>query len=244
VAHVLSFVDNLKLLIRKAQYRLWKRRNQSASFKDYFAELAQKNIQSGRTHPTLGDNLAGEKFGVSGHQTFMLLTRRYGIQPGDICVDYGCGTLRVGVHAIEYLDPGCYWGLDISDFLLNEGRKLIGPSLEHSKAPNLRVISESSLREAVAAHPKLVFSISVLVHVHPEELSEYFTNIVSLIDGNGVGVVTTEWTEGETYQTARQSWVHSATTLRNAAPGNLTFIERARRSNRTSGVIEVHPSAK
>jgi len=243
VALVVSFFNKAKLIVRNVQYRLWKRKNKSASFKDYFAEIVQKHIQSGRAHPTLGDNLAGKTFGVSGHRSFMLLARRYGIQPSDVCVDYGCGTLRVGLHAIEYLKPGCYWGLDVSDFLLNRGRELIGADLEHRKAPNLRVISGSSLREAAAAHPKLVFSISVLVHVHPDELSEYFTNILSLIDGNGVGMITTEWTGGDTYQTARQSWVHSVTTLRDAAPGNLTFIERAKRSNRTGGVIEVRGSA-
>ena len=79
-----------------------------------------------------------------------------------------------------------------SDFLPIRGRELIGTDLDHRKAPNLRVILKSTLQEAAASKPKLVFSISVLVHVHPDELSEYFTNILSLLDGSGVGVITIE----------------------------------------------------
>jgi hypothetical protein len=65
-------------------------------------------------------------------------------------VDYGCGTLRMGVHAIRLLERGRYWGFDIDQALLDEGARLIGSEMG-KKAPNLRVISASSVREAAQA---------------------------------------------------------------------------------------------
>jgi len=41
-----------------------------------------------------------------------------GLKPDDVLVDYGCGTLRMGLHAIRYLAPGNYWGLDINEKVL------------------------------------------------------------------------------------------------------------------------------
>jgi hypothetical protein len=50
----------------------------------------------------------------------------YGLKPEDTCVDHGCGALRIGLHAIRYLERGAYWGLDIEEFLLDEGREEVG----------------------------------------------------------------------------------------------------------------------
>lgn len=239
---VLSFINKAKLLFRKAQFRMWKRKHPSAPFTDYFAEIARKDVERRRAHPTLGGNLSGDPFGTSGRETFLKLVRRYNIEPQDVCVDYGCGTLRVGVHAIEYLNPGCYWGLEITDFFLSQGRELIGSRLENDKAPNLRVISAASVGEAAAAEPKILFSISVLMHVHPDELSAYMANIISIIGEAGLGVVAAQWTDAGTIQIGRQSWVHSEPSLRDAveiAGGSAKFIEREKRPDCVSGAIEV-----
>jgi hypothetical protein len=137
-----------KILIQKAQFLLWKQRNPSGSFKDYFLEIVKGDLARGVAHPTLGPNLQGESFELSGQNTFSNLARRYDIQPDDVCVDYGCGTLRVGVHAVRYLNPGCYWGMDIGEFLLAEGRELIGSDLLNEKMPHLHVISDEAVAKS------------------------------------------------------------------------------------------------
>jgi len=198
----------------------------STAFKDYFSEIVRKDLARGIPHPTLGPKLTNGVFGVSGRKTFPSLVRRYGILPDDSCVDYGCGTLRVGVHAITYLSPHRYWGMDISELFLAEGLKLIGSDLAREKAPHLRVISRATIAEAAAAKPKLVFSANVLLHVHPDELSEYLTNILTIIGGTGVGAITGSWNTSRTSQMARQTWVHSEKVLRVAtrsAGGQIVF---------------------
>ena len=229
-----------KLLVQNAQFLLWKRRHPLADFKDYFLEIANSDLARGRPHPTLGRNLSGSPFPTSGKKTFPSLARRYGIGPHDTCVDYGCGTLRVGLHAIRYLNPSRYWGMDISEVFLAEGLELIGSELVATKRPNLRVISPSTLAEAAAAKPKFLFSVNVLLHVHPGELPEFMTNILSIIQGNSLAVVTGEWTERRTRQVARQSWIHSKADVRQAvraAGGHALFLSRA--AGITRGVIEI-----
>ena len=104
-------------------------------------------------------------------------------------MDYGCGTLRMGVHAIRFLERGRYWGFDIDQALLDEGARLIGPEME-KKAPNLRVISASTVREAADAKPAFLVSLKVLIHVHPDELDEYFGNILTIIGTSGRAIIT------------------------------------------------------
>jgi hypothetical protein len=244
---LMSFLKTAKLLVRKTEFLLWKRKNPSAAFTDYFLKIVYGDLARGLSHPTLGPKLCKGSFGISGQKTFQTLARRYGVGPGDTCVDYGCGTLRVGVHAIKYLRRDRYWGMDISAPFLAQGLELIGRDLARTKRPNLRVISPESIAEVAAAKPKLVFSVNVLLHVHPAELSEYANNILALIGNTGAAVIAGEWNESRTIQIARQSWIHSEVSLREAteaAGGSATFIQRAARDDRINGLIEIRNSRR
>lgn len=44
-----------------------------------------------------------------------------GLRPEMTLLDLGCGALRGGVHFIEYLDPGNYYGLDLNESLIEAG---------------------------------------------------------------------------------------------------------------------------
>lgn len=44
-----------------------------------------------------------------------------GLTPTDRILDVGCGALRAGVHLTDYLDPELYYGIDISEALLEAG---------------------------------------------------------------------------------------------------------------------------
>ena len=238
----MSLLDDTKLLIRNAQYRLWRWRNPEASFKEYFAVIAEKDLARGRAHPTLGPKLTIGDPRESGRRTFDLLVSRYHIESGDVCVEYGCGTLRVGRHAIAYLEPGHYWGLDIAQSFLDRGLALIGADVAAQKMPALRVISELSVAETAAAKPKFLYSISVLMHVHPDELLEFMRNIVTIVGEQGFGVIAAQWTDTDTRQIGRQSWIHSFSALRaavDASGGICEFIEREVRPDRASGAIEL-----
>jgi hypothetical protein len=198
---------------QQERFDAWQKRNPTKQFKDFFSEGVRAKLTRGRPHMTLGGNLHVGEFGNSGQKEFLRLLHE-GLKPEDVCVDYGCGTLRIGVQTMDYLQVGNYWGFDIDDFLLEEGRRLIGRERMESKRPNLRVIAPAALAEAAACKPAMLFSYAVLIHVHPLELKEYWTNILSVIGHSGKAIVTGRWTyDDETLQYSGQGWAYAMSTL-------------------------------
>ncbi len=51
----------------------------------------------------------------------MTILRREGLLPGHRLLDIGCGSLRLGCKAVPYLEPGHYWGTDLSGPLMQRG---------------------------------------------------------------------------------------------------------------------------
>jgi SAM-dependent methyltransferase len=192
-------------------FEKWQKRNPSKSFKDFYAETVEAKLQNGEVHQNLGPKIPGG-FGETGSGFFERLVR-FGLKPEDSLVDYGCGTLRMGVHAIKYLEPGKYWGLDISEFLLEQGRELIGEELYRQKQPHLHVISAESVRAAAAAKPAMLISLRVCIHVHPDDLTEYVHNLVTIIGDSGEAIVTGKWSCEGTVQYSNRSWAHGLSTL-------------------------------
>ena len=131
---------------KKSKFEDWQNKNPSKTFKDYYAESQAAKILRGKPHQTLGGSLCQNDFSTSGQRMFKWL-RKLGLERDDVCVDYGCGTLRIGLHVINHLKPGAYWGLDVSEYFLEEGRKLIDDKLVAEKQPNLRVISPAAVAE-------------------------------------------------------------------------------------------------
>ena len=206
------WLSRLIRLVRIAQqnnrFDRWRRANPSKKFRHYFAELERPGLLNGRKHPSLGGNLTEGEFGESGAEALEVLIE-HGLTPNDACVDYGCGTLRIGIHLINYLEPHGYFGLDVDELFVNEGINLLDEEMIIDKAPRFGVISPESVAKAAATKPKLLFSWKVLLHVHPDELVEYFTNIVTIIGENGTALVCSKWGNGtETIQFGGQSWAH------------------------------------
>lgn len=183
----------------------WKQANPDKKFRDFFAENLKLKIKKDLKHNSLGRDLKTGEFGENGAKFFQKIVA-YGISPEDTCVDYGCGTLRLGYHAMNHLEPGRYWGLEIADFLLDEGRALLGEQMLAEKRPNLRVISPESVAEAAACKPQMLFSVRVLKSVHPDELEEYFGNIAQIIGTWGRAVIQGHWSDNDTFKYGKRKW--------------------------------------
>ena len=196
----------------ESEFGAWRRSHPATSFKDFYAALADAIVAEDLPHSTLGANLVGLSYEKSGVDAFNMLLQ-YGLTPLDVCVDYGCGTLRVGRHVINRLGPRAYWGLDISEALLRKGESLLGSDLAAEKSPNLRMISGQAIAEATAMRPSFVFSIKVMQHVHPCEIPEYFQNILTLIGRHGHAIVASHWNNGPTHQYSDIGWDHGEADL-------------------------------
>ena len=66
-----------------------------------------------------------------------------GLQPQHRMLDLGCGTLRGGRHFIRYLQPGNYYGIDISRKAIAFADQLIQQERLTDKSPHLLVYAEA-----------------------------------------------------------------------------------------------------
>jgi hypothetical protein len=214
----------LSLLHAATRQALWRMRNPGKSFADYYSESIAGKLDRGVAHTTLGKRdrpkvpvapgaeLVERPHWDRGVEPFQFL-RSLGLRPEHRCVDYGCGSLRVGMHLIDYLDAGNYWGVDVTDRFYRDGLELLQPEAVPAKAPRFDVISRESLARIGAWRPDIVFSFSVLLHVPPSELPDYLAKVVGLLAKDSRAIIVFDATARDIRFSAK-SWGHSRDRLR------------------------------
>lgn len=65
-------------------------------------------------------DIVGGRWDETGRAQMALLLAE-GLRPGHRLLDIGCGSLRLGCKAVPYLEPGHYWGTDLSGALMRQG---------------------------------------------------------------------------------------------------------------------------
>jgi SAM-dependent methyltransferase len=164
-------------------YERFKRDHPDATFAQYYVWQAKQTIAEGNAHSTLGLKLyaqagqTGEKdYFQAGRAAFDRYQRLFKLSPADKVVDYGCGSLRLGVHFIEFLAAGNYFGLDVTRDFMDIGMSA-APELIAQKKPQLLAIDDTSIGNAAEFGANAVISNAVSYHVHPEETDTYLDNL-------------------------------------------------------------------
>ncbi|MEO7563963.1 MAG: hypothetical protein ABIR63_06185 [Sphingomicrobium sp.] len=189
----LPVIEALANRISDRRFRAWQKLNPGGTFGDYYAAKTVALLEQGRGHYTLGGRgkvkdhgatveWAADDFAARALDIWETVVG-FGLTPSMKCVDYGCGSLRLGQHAMRYLEPGHYCGMDVVDTFINQGLALIDPTLIAAKAPRLLTITPETLSKTAAWRPEFIFSSAVLQHVPPDELPEYFRRLGSLMSG-------------------------------------------------------------
>lgn len=169
----------------------WKAANPGGSYAQFYAADAEAKLREGKSHYTLGgrgwapghgSEIAWEanSFAERGLALWEQI-RDFGLEPAMRCVDYGCGSLRLGQHAMRFLAPGNYAGIDVVDTFINAGLQLIDPQLVAEKRPRLATISDESLAKLREWKPDFIFSNAVVQHVPPAELASYFQRLEAMM---------------------------------------------------------------
>jgi hypothetical protein len=165
-------------------------------FAEVYVRRVQRKIKRGKAHPTLGgvrwsrktgealENWDPQAFAERGKGKFKLF-RKHGLAPHMTCVDYGCGSLRLGQHAIRLLPRGSYVGLDVTDYFFRIGLTLLPPEVVDAKQPRVFVISADVLRDLAQEKPDFLFSYAVMQHVPPEDLDIFLGRAIALIGETG-----------------------------------------------------------
>ena len=204
------------------RYWLFRLRRPGANFGDFYAWEIGKELDRGRSHKTLGarvhregtgkevgDDHDRQSFAITGRLKFDQILSLTEIAPTERVVDFGCGSLRIGQHVMRVIEPGNYWGFDVTDRFFSEAQSLIDPELLARAKPNLRVINPETLAEAAAAKPSLVISIAVVKHVPPGEWANYFDQLMSLVQGDARLLIT--YSNGHSYgRRTSRTWTSSS----------------------------------
>ncbi len=97
-------------------------------------------------------------------QLDFLLSR--GLKPHHTLLDIGCGSLRFGVRAVEYLEPGGYWGTDLNESLMTAGyEREIVPAGLADKLPRRQLVVDGEF-ELTGVPREIDFVIATSVFTH------------------------------------------------------------------------------
>ncbi len=215
---------SLAALASDIGFALWRIRHRNASFCDFYAHAIAARLARGGAHKTLGTRhywtelspLSAPLFDPAtcrgrGRKDFDWFRRRH-LRRDMTCIDYGCGSLRVGQHFIEYLDRGRYLGLDVIDSFYRDGLAMIDGKVIARSQPRFLVISAKALQRAAAAKADLIFATSVLQHVPPRELGLFFANVIGLMHEASTAIVHYK-TAPVTARIGANAWAHSPASL-------------------------------
>ncbi len=93
--------------------------------------------------------------------------KKDGLTPGMRLLDIGCGCLRGGVHFVEFLEAGNYFGIDLSEDLLKAGYdiELAGAGLQHKLPRDQLRVSEEFDVSGFGVQFDAALALSVLTHL-------------------------------------------------------------------------------
>lgn len=116
----------------------------------------------------------------------LAILKEAGLRPDSTLLDMGCGTGRLGVHAVPYLSSGRYIGTDISDTMLTRARHhlapLVGAEVELVKQP-------PSTFPAPDASVDMICAFSVFTHMEPEDMYRYLVDARRIVAPDGCFVM-------------------------------------------------------
>jgi len=127
----------------------------------YNLERSRKRVEKGMHRETIGG-----MWDEIGKLQFDHLVNA-GLMPSDRLLDVGCGCLRGGTHFVEYLEAGNYFGIDISEDLLNAGYEVeLGKlNLQH-KLPRENLLTTQDFDATpFAVEFDAVLALSVFTHL-------------------------------------------------------------------------------
>ena len=138
---------------------------------------------------------------------------KHGLQPGDRMLEIGCGNLRAGRLFIDYLEPGGYYGIDISPDILISAQATIAAYDLRAKLPHLTLVKDLRFdflpdRTFHFAHAHSVFSHSPI-----EVIDECLTHVGRVMTPGGFFDFTFGRTHGPEHHVLREDFYYRTQTL-------------------------------
>jgi SAM-dependent methyltransferase len=137
----------------------------------------------------------------------------HGLQPGDRMLEIGCGNLRAGRLFIDYLDPGNYYGIDISPDILLAAQRTVTEYGLQAKLPHLMLVND--LRFGFLPDEKftVVHAHSVFSHSPAEVVDECLAHVGRIMTRDAIFDFTFDRTDGTEHHVLREDFYYRPQTL-------------------------------
>jgi SAM-dependent methyltransferase len=146
----------------------------------YYDESAMRSLVQDGGHRRIVGGLWEE---MGSLQLNQLIAR--GMVPGDRLLDVGCGSLRLGRLACAYLDPGHYWGTDISPDLVETGyqQEILSAGLQN-RLPRTNLVIDAEFGFAgLPTSFDFIMAQSVFTHLSLNHMRLCFANLAGHLTG-------------------------------------------------------------
>lgn len=151
---------------------------------------------------------------------------KQGLTPSDVLLDVGCGSLRGGVHFIQYLEPRNYLGMEKEEELLKLGVKAeLGMETFQARRPEL-VVSGNFEFERFSKTPTYALAQSVFTHLTSDRIETCMKHLRAFVQPGCRFFATFFETDDPTEANPRHSHDHSM--FRYSRREMLDFGERFR----------------
>jgi hypothetical protein len=174
-----------KRVRRALNYWTWRLAHPTAPYEHYYVHRVMSKIRSGQGHPAIGSTARP----LRNESELLEFLLEHGLRPGDLTIDYGCGSLRLASPLIDFLEPGKYWGMDLAQDFLDLGRAHLSPELAQTKRPRLDVICDDVIQRARAEAPRYIISWHVCSKVPESRFDAYIGNIVTMMTPGATALI-------------------------------------------------------
>jgi len=137
----------------------------------------------------------------------------HGLKPDMRMLEIGCGNLRAGRLFIDYLESGCYYGIDISPDILISAQATIAAHDLRAKLPHLTLVRDLRLDFLPDRAFDFVHAHSVFSHSPVEVIDECLAHVGRILAPGGFFDFTFDRTEGPEHQVLREDFYYRTQTL-------------------------------
>ena len=123
----------------------------------------------------------GGRWEEMGNHQFEYLVEK-GLRPESTLLDYGCGSLRGGLHYINYLEERNYFGVDISPEILEAGKKFLQEEELEYKNPTLKMVNDLNFEDFEGKTFDFILAQSVLTHMPQNNIEMCLKNVRKVMD--------------------------------------------------------------
>jgi SAM-dependent methyltransferase len=138
---------------------------------------------------------------------------KHGLVATDHMLEVGCGNLRAGRLFIDYLDPGNYYGIDISPDILLAAQDVLTESGLQDKLPTLTPVRDLTLTFLPAAYFTVVNANSVFTHCPLPIIDECFAHVGRIMAPGGIFDFTFYRADDAEYDVHREDFYYRTDTL-------------------------------